>query len=205
LLEDNHSICKVTVDGTDFRIQEPMPFSEGWFSHKFHGPAVRYEVCVNIQNGWIVLVNGPFPAGEWPDLRIAREKLCPLIADSEFPDELALADGGYFDDYEFFDTPTGENNEEQKMKADARARHKTINRRFKQWGILQQIYRGSLHRHGHIFQAIANITQLMFEHYGIRNTEEDGPEELFNVEYYDRCFEDDDSDENDEEEEEANE
>ena len=66
---------KITVDGTDFRIQEPVPFDTGWFSHKFKGPGVRYEVGIAIQTGWIVWVNGPFMCGNWPDLRIARDSL----------------------------------------------------------------------------------------------------------------------------------
>ena len=35
LREYNGSSCKVSVDGTDFRIQEPSPFSKSWYSHKF--------------------------------------------------------------------------------------------------------------------------------------------------------------------------
>ena len=36
--------CKVfvSIDGTDFRIQEPSPFSSSWYSHKFKGPGVLY-------------------------------------------------------------------------------------------------------------------------------------------------------------------
>ena len=63
--------CKVTVDGTDFRIQEPIPFNPKWYSYKFKGPGLRYEVAICIKTGWIVWVNGPFPAGEWPNRKIA--------------------------------------------------------------------------------------------------------------------------------------
>ena len=36
-------------------------------------------------------INGPFPCGEWPDLRIARNEIIFLLDQ----DEKILADGGY--------------------------------------------------------------------------------------------------------------
>ena len=38
--------CWISLDGTDFRIQEPTPFDPKWFSHKFKGPGLRYEIGV---------------------------------------------------------------------------------------------------------------------------------------------------------------
>jgi hypothetical protein len=58
LMSDNGSACKVTVDGTDFRIMEPIPFDSKWLSEKFNEPGVKYEVAVCIQTGWIVHTNG---------------------------------------------------------------------------------------------------------------------------------------------------
>lgn len=59
----------MTVDGTHFAIHEPNPFDERWYSHKYNGAAVAYEVVVCIQTGRIVWINGPFP-GSWHDLDI---------------------------------------------------------------------------------------------------------------------------------------
>jgi DDE superfamily endonuclease len=165
---------------------KPKPFSPKWYSHKFNGPALRYEVAVNIQNGWIVHINGPFPAGKFSDLKIARERSTLLLESSEFEDEMALADGGYQDGYLHFETPTGEVNEDQHMKGIARARHETINRRFKLWKILNNRYHGNLDKHADVFMAIANITQLVIESKGHEATEEEHEEGLFQVEYYDR-------------------
>jgi len=53
--------CFVSVDGTDSRISEPSPFSATWYSHKFHGAGLRYEVGLSISTGQIVWVNGAFP------------------------------------------------------------------------------------------------------------------------------------------------
>ena len=49
--------CLVSVDGTDFRIPQQSPFSSAWFSHKFNGPGLRYEVGVSIIGGSIVWIN----------------------------------------------------------------------------------------------------------------------------------------------------
>lgn len=61
LLGATGDFCLVSVDGTDFRIYERHPFWSGWFSHKFKGPGVRYEVAVCIKTGDVVWINGPFP------------------------------------------------------------------------------------------------------------------------------------------------
>ena len=82
----------MTVDGADFRIKEQRKrFDPKWYSHKSNGPAVRYEVGICIQTGWICWINGPFPAGTWTDLRISRE----CLVDELKPWELLLADNGY--------------------------------------------------------------------------------------------------------------
>jgi DDE superfamily endonuclease len=153
---DPYQVCKLTVDGTDFWIYEPTPFDPKWFSHKINGPAVRYEVAVCIKTGWIVWVNGPFPAGEWPDLNIARLSLIHFLDDGEY----YIADGGYADGNQYSSTPNGLNDYEQRTKALARARHETVNRRFKIFGCLSQRYRHDLGLHGMIFHAVANIVQL---------------------------------------------
>ena len=64
----------VSVDGTDCMIQKPSPFSSKWWSHKFNGHGVRYEVGLGIQNGDIVWVNGTFTCGECPDIKIFSNK-----------------------------------------------------------------------------------------------------------------------------------
>jgi len=62
-------------------------FNKDYFSHKFHHAGVRYEIGICIATGWIVWINGPFPCGAWPDLRIARSSL----HDALFNDEMYIA------------------------------------------------------------------------------------------------------------------
>ena len=81
----------MTVDGTDFRIQQPHPFNKKWYSHKFKGPGLRYEVAVCIQTGDVVWINGPFPCGKWPDLKIFQLRLKHMLG----PEEKVEADDGY--------------------------------------------------------------------------------------------------------------
>jgi hypothetical protein len=61
------------------------------------------------------------------------------------------------------------------MQGRVRARHETLNGRLKNWGILSQVYRHVIMKHGDVFQACAVVTQL---------TVENG-EPLFEVEYAD--------------------
>ena len=163
----------VSVDGTDFKINEPLPFSRAWYSHKFRAAGVRYEIAICLQTGEIVWINGPFPCGSYPDRKIARDE---GLEDALNVGEMYVADGGYRDGFTRAETPTGLRNEDQWMKGIARARHETLNARFKLFGVLRQLFRHSVEKHGIVFGAVANITQIVIE--------EESP--LFQIQYYDR-------------------
>ena len=122
-LNHNGSTCLLSVDGTYFSIREPIPFDPKWYSHKFNGPGLRYEIGVCIQTGWIVWLNGPFPCGEWSDLAIARSSLAHLLESWE----RYIADGGYLDSYGSAVTPTGHHLFIDRQRATVRARHETVN------------------------------------------------------------------------------
>ena len=47
----SHCAVYITVDGTDFKIKEPTPFSPTWYSQKHNGPGLRYEVGICIHTG----------------------------------------------------------------------------------------------------------------------------------------------------------
>jgi len=166
---DTGNNALVTIDGTDMEIYEPEPFDPKWWSHKFNGPGVRYEVCVCIHTGWIVWINGPFPCGSWPDLRIARDELIYWVPYGEY----IIGDGGYRDNRNYFWTPTGLNRLEDRMQSIARARHETVNARLKKFNCLVHVYRHRRTKHGQLFTAVANIVQMEIE--------TDAP--LFHVEY----------------------
>jgi hypothetical protein len=133
-MKDKGCICLVTCDGTDFKIDEPSPFSSKWYSQKFRHAGLRYEVCICIQTGWIVWINGPYPPGFWPDLSISRDGLNQALDRGE----KFLADGTYADSHGWSVTPTGHNTREQYMKAVLRARHETVNSKFKVFGAFRK-------------------------------------------------------------------
>lgn len=101
----------VSIDGTDFRIQEQSLFYPKWYSHKFHGPGLRYELGICIRTGYIVLACGVLPCGEWSDLRLARHACVLGIREGE----KAIADQGYRD-HNYFEIPNGDNDAKKKEK-----------------------------------------------------------------------------------------
>lgn len=153
---DNGSRCLVSVDGTDFAIFEPVPFSPKWYSHKLNGSGLRYEIAICIQTGVPVWINGPFPCGSWSDLRIARDALVDALDAGEY----YLADGGYRDGNQYSETPSGMHLFGDRQKSVVRARHETLNKRYKDWGALRRLYRHSRVSHSKVMHAIANIVQV---------------------------------------------
>ena len=143
------------VDASDFRIHEPIPFDPVWFSHKFNGPALRYEMGVNIQTGHICWLNGPYPAGEYNDLEIFQLNLKGLLASNERVETDAI----YQDDSCRIPNDFEGHLPWAVQKAQARARHETINGSFKSFSILSEPFRNSKHHHYLVVQSIAAILQ----------------------------------------------
>ena len=48
--------CFCSVDGTDCPVNEPTPYSSGWYSHKINAAGLRYEIAVSIERAKIVSV-----------------------------------------------------------------------------------------------------------------------------------------------------
>lgn len=169
-MNHNDSICLMSVDGTDFRIQNQYPFWSGWFSFKFNGPGLRYEIGLCIQTGWIVWVNGPFAPGPWPDINIFRGWLKRHLAVGECVE----ADQGYRGDPQVH-CPLDHCDHlfQWESKFDVRARHETVNRRIKDFHVMKNQFRHDIEKHVHCFNAVAVITQLNIQSF----------EPLYQVEY----------------------
>lgn len=86
--------CLSTVDGIDFRIWEPYPFIEEcskiWYSLKFKGPGIQYEIAICVKTGDVVWFNGPFPCG-FSNLNI----FCAGLKQELGLGEKVIADCGY--------------------------------------------------------------------------------------------------------------
>jgi DDE superfamily endonuclease len=155
----------VSVDGTDFRIKEPHPFSRANYSYKFNGPGIRYEVAVCIRTGDIVWVNGLFQPGLWPDIKIFRLDLAQQL----LPGERVEADKGYLGEYpgRVKTHVPNQGPTERGMHAAVAARHETCNERFKRLEMLNAMFRVTgeslMDKHCIVLHAAAVLIQLEFE------------------------------------------
>ena len=166
-VDDKGNDCLISVDTVDHEILEPWPYvkswSKRWFSHKFKGPGLRYEVGLVILTGTICWINGPFPCGVMNDLQIFKQ--CGLLHQLDEGERVEADDGYKGLDPEFIKTPSGIHHPEQRKVVRNRvmARQETVNARNKQWGILSQIFRYSMEKHQIVFWAICVLTQITIE------------------------------------------
>jgi hypothetical protein len=114
-------------------------------------------VC--ILTGWLVWINGPYKPRIWNNLSIFCNAL--LL---EFDDgERVEADNGYRgESLKYVKCPKSIGKHKALETAVAIVWHQqeTTNRRYKQWGILKQVYRGNIVEHGQAFCLCAIVTQL---------------------------------------------
>ena len=150
----------MSVDGTDFSIQEPWPYnkttSAKWFSKKFQGPGLRYEVGVAVENGYIVWINGPFLPGKFNDHMIFERM--GLLSNLEEGERIEADDGYLFLDPEFVKARSSvyHPRENQDMRNTLRARHETVNRRLKVFRCLSsKFHHTDLGKHQDCFNAVA--------------------------------------------------
>lgn len=167
--------CLLSIDGIDCPVNEPWPFESKWYSHKFNGPGVKYEVGISISNCDIVWINGPFVCST-NDSSIFQNTLADLLAS----DEGVEVDSGYLG-HNKFKTPATNNSHTQRLqKNKVRGRHENVNGKLKVFNVLIVPFRHlnptqqMMRKHKMCFEAIAVITQLKME---------TGNERLYNVQY----------------------
>ena len=165
----------MSVDGTDFQIQQFQPFSKRWYGKKFNGPGVRYEIGVCILTGWIVWLHGPFPCGMKNDLQVFRHALVNFLEENERVE----CDKGYRGEPRNARIPNASDSDDvASIRHRVGQRHETINKRLKQFKCLKNIWRHSLMLQSAATRAVVVITQL-----GIENGEEP-----FQVDYDDSTW-----------------
>jgi hypothetical protein len=153
---DKGNDCLMTVDCTDFRVAEQ---GKKFYSFKYKKSGVRYEICLCILTGDIVWINGPFECGMWNDIMIFRSALMTELS----ANERVEADDGYIGEHpRHIKCPRGIANLEETefMQQRVRNRQESINKRFKDWGALRQIWRHAIPRHGETFRVICMVSQL---------------------------------------------
>lgn len=151
----------MSVDGTDFRINNPSPFWKGWYSHKFNGEGVRYEVGLCIQTGDIVWIHGQYPCGKWSDIKKFRDGMKGKLGMGERVE----ADDGYRVEIKYVDLPCHGYGSDRwlRIKKNVSARHEHVNARFKCFNILKNTFNYNLSKHGDVFRSVAVVTQLSIQ------------------------------------------
>jgi hypothetical protein len=119
-----------------------------------------------------VWINGPFPCGQWSDLKIFWHALMgELEAGEKVETDLGFRGEKFHSNEDnIFLSESG-----QWQKYLVHACHETVNKRLKQWNCLHRVSWHNLRKHGPVFRAVASITQLAIEN----------GEPLFDVEYND--------------------
>jgi DDE superfamily endonuclease len=147
-------------------IEEPKKFpSTKWFSHKFHGPGLTYQIVLSLHEDKVLSVVGPFPAG-MPDISVFREAggIFHLIP----PDKRLIGDNGYNGEPTKIVTPNDHDSLiASKYKGRARARQETFNARLKEFNILAQTFRHANKRdnvenlddHQRVFESVCALIQ----------------------------------------------
>ena len=123
-------------------------------------------------------VNGAYECGSWPDISIFHNALLSELDEGERVE----ADDGYTGESpHFVKCPKSISNrsECELMQTLVHRRQEHVNKRFKQWGILKQLYRHDITKQ-YAFKSIAAITELIIEN----------GEPLMDVEYQDPYLDD---------------
>lgn len=148
------------MDGTDCPIEEPRPFSTTWFSHKFKGAALKYEIGVDM-DGNIVWISTPYRGGV-NDKTIFKRGLESVIPVGY----LAIANQGYTAGPKLSIISEFDSEEVAIFKKQTLSRHETANKRLKDFACLTTEFRHGVDMHCFVFDAVATICQ-----YNITNGE----------------------------------
>ena len=119
-------------------------------------------------------MNGSFPAGKYSDITICWDSLITFLG----PGERVEVNAGYIGEASYnIKCPMSVTNPREMIKIQGRLRRrqKTINRRFKDWGVLKEVCRHYAGDRGNILLAVVVLTQMAI----------DSGEKLFSCEYRD--------------------
>ena len=146
------------IDRIHFWICNLFPFSKKYYSHKFEGPVLTYEITLGICSRDIVWAHGGYLEGKYPDYKMACTAFV-YILDRELNNHV-IADAKYCH-LPFFISPKKNNYLEGDLYArHVLARHENVNTRVQRFKILHDCYIGNLKFYPTIFQAIVNVCQV---------------------------------------------
>jgi len=97
----------ITVNRTNFGACKQTPLSPGWQSFKLKCAAVQYKIGISITTGWIVWINGLYPARLYSNSHIAIK--CILLNSLQLGKKV-IVDSGYHGHNDIFVRPRGVDN-----------------------------------------------------------------------------------------------
>ena len=151
----------ISVDGVDCQMYEPckMP-SKDWWSKKFNGPGVTYELGILIYENQLVWISGPHRPRGGRDLEHFR---APNGLKSKIPQgKKVIADAIYKDPVCSIWNPL-DTLEVWRFKQRTRAHHETFNGCIKNFQVLSGKFRHGIDKHKEVFEAVCVIIQYEME------------------------------------------
>lgn len=158
---DDGGVFILTVDGVHFRICEPHLHPDAkWFSPKFKGPGLTYELGIAIRQNRLVWINGPFLAS-------THDKTIYNKTDglkSQMPaGKKGIADRGYRGEPTLSTRNDLDTEPVRDYKRRARARHETFNGRLKRFKILDERFRHGFQKHKVVMESVCVLVQYDME------------------------------------------
>ncbi|MEL7340151.1 MAG: hypothetical protein AAGM67_06665, partial [Bacteroidota bacterium] len=152
---NGNSQCLLSVDGTDCKVKETDPLDKGMFSWKFRSAALKYEVAFGIFSGKIAWIDGPHK-GAVSDREIFIGGLQGRLDQWEYVEtDLGYEGVGKMKDKEMYLSRI-----DGHQKSKVRARHETVNSRFKAYKCLSTTFRHHYDLHELVFYAIGVLVNL---------------------------------------------
>ncbi|KAF2075843.1 hypothetical protein CYY_002829 [Polysphondylium violaceum] len=163
LILDGNIVYSV-VDTWLFPINKPRVGSEKYYSPQLKRHGLKYEIVVDISNGRISWVNGPY-GGSLDDLQISRTSLQQQIL---LPNERILGDEAYEGDVGFFTIGSSSNSgssNEERIKYTSRKIIDNLFERFREFKVFADPWRGEIERLCRVVNAMFYIISLDLEYY----------------------------------------
>ena len=156
----------VSIDGMHCPIYEVRTDpSSKWYSHKFNGPGLCYELAIAIHSNNVVWLNGPFPASTH-DITIFRSALNPPLGlMAKIPNgKRAIGDSGYKGEpTKVSITREDDEPEVKKFKGRIKSRQENFNGRLKNFRVLVLPFRHGHDNHRNAFAACCIGMQFEIE------------------------------------------
>ena len=117
------------VDGVSFKIYEPSPFSEYWYSHQLKRAGLTYEIGLNVHTADICWVYGGYLTGV-NAITMAKRGVLSVLPIGE----MIISDKGYKGEPNMIITPIEEYSNNFKYQHELiMARHEGVNKRVNDW------------------------------------------------------------------------